>query len=493
MNVLAEQGWVAPAEPGPSRRFAIAVAAGGVLLGLLWALLVLDVADGALGSSRASTLEVEVRADGSLRVPGVKWNGDVRMLAEGSTAFALARAPLPDLEGETKLTFRLDPSLEPSDVAVRIVAPHADVSLRRTEGGQPRAQVATRGSSKGTLHVTTPQDTSTKDLRPLRGATRSIDSRVAEIADDRAALGRLRGNWPWLVALGAVLSIAVPLLLWWRARRSFFSMRLPGPGTSATTGPPSSLDPVGAAILVAGAEGVDVTRAFAGHVLDLVERRQLQLRRVSGGDHPAGSLLGLAHAEEMTADDAAVTALRSVSLADQITVELPDARTRRVAMPETARDGWRDHVAARARFERVVEQAATTRVAAATAAVGVLGAVALVDALLADLDGRRASAFLVAVLMIPAASILAAWLRDARGWRRVERSRRLERAQWLAWRDAVTKAGAGGLDLRSLPLVVATGPVTGIVRDAASPIAVGLQAVTGSTVGALRSMVQPAD
>jgi hypothetical protein len=118
----------------------------------------------------------------------------------------------------------------------------------------------------------------------------------------------------------------------------------------------------------------------------------------------------------------------------------------------------------------------------------VLAAVALIGARSVDLDGQRASALLLAAVLLPLGGTFAGWAYDVRDWQRVTRARRTERAQWLAWRRSLgADGGAASVDPRSLPLVVATGPAAGLVRDTAAPSAVGLEAVTIRPVEALRT------
>src|SRR5690606_22363814 len=106
-----------------------------------------------------------------------------------------------------------------------------------------------------------------------------FDARVSAERADRSLLLAQRRHWWWVAPIVLLAGVVAPLALWRLTRRRWFSMRVPGPGTELDTAPPSSLDPIGAAVLVAGARPVDAGAALAGHVLDLVERRQLPMRR----------------------------------------------------------------------------------------------------------------------------------------------------------------------------------------------------------------------
>jgi hypothetical protein len=411
--------------------------------------------------------------------------------SRGRTKFVVVRGSLDaEYDRPVRLRFELPAGIDSDHVAVRVVAPHADIERRSSTEHELDGSLA-----KARYLVTIPQSefgtvAAAKDAGALLDVTGPADSARAEARDDRRALHRLREGWWWIVPLGALLAAALPAWLWRRAARSFFAMRVPGAGKDMSAGPPSTLDPVGAAVMAAGAGPIDAVGAFAAHVLDLVERRQLQLRRATGSEHGSATLVGLAHADDADSDDIAVTALRDVALDDGITVRLADAPSQRTQLPEDAQLDWGIHVGSRARFERLVDVPRAERIAAAGAALAVFAVVGGVGGMTAELDGQRAAGWLAAATCGPAAALLVAWSRDARTWRRVTRSRRTERAPWLAWRRSLVEAKASGgtLDARMLPLVVATGPLDGLVRDQAGPDAVGLDAVTTRTVAALRTL-----
>jgi hypothetical protein len=106
-----------------------------------------------------------------------------------------------------------------------------------------------------------------------------------------------------------------------------------------------------------------------------------------------------------------------------------------------------------------------------------------------DLDGQRAVALLVATGSVTLAATLGAWLRDQRRWHVVARSRRTERAQWLAWRDGAAASDGPISDRRNLPVLVAIGASTAAMSASASPTAVDLDAVTPRTIEALRGLL----
>jgi hypothetical protein len=99
--------------------------------------------------------------------------------------------------------------------------------------------------------------------------------------------------------------------------------------------------------------------------------------------------------------------------------------------------------------------------------------------------------FLGTSFLLPLGIVLGAWTLDARRWRIVAKERRHERAQWLAWRAAVGTSEGPTLDPRNIPLIVATGPIGGMIRENALKDAVGLEAVTIRSVEALRAMCAP--
>jgi hypothetical protein len=381
------------------------------------------------------------------------------------------------------------PGVHDGDVRIRVDVPvGVEEDLVATRFGAPRAGDEARVLV--TLPASSLPDAASRSAGSLRELTVPMDERVRETQRSSRTIDRLQDGWWWIAPLGLLASVVAPLLLWRRERRRFFSMRVPGPGRKIDEVPPSSLDPVGAAVLLAGARPVDAGAAFAGHVLDLVERRQLRMRRNTNPDAGAiGAQLGLAHAdEEAVPDDAAVAALRRVVRDDDVTVDVPDEPARANVLPADACARWHDHVAARARFERAAIAYPAHRVAAAAAAAAVFAVAGVVGGIASPYTGGMLAGWLVVALALPLAIVLGAWARDARRWRVVARERRTERAQWVAWRRVVGTTDGPALDSRNIPLVVATGPVDGLVRERTTKDSVGLEAVTIRTVAALRAM-----
>ena len=468
---LAEEGWLAPANPGPARRHvAITVGVGGVAL-LAWMTF-------ALGWTEPDTsdrpVEVQVAADGVVRIDGRAAEVEVR--TRGGTSFLVARATRSG-DTRTDIALEADPGVDRERIAVRLVP---------ASGRDDRLRVLVAISTDSLPDLgAVPRARGT-----LRKLTQPLDDRADRVQADARVRDRLRSSW-WLISLtGLAGAVCAPLLLWRRTQRGRFSMRRPGSGTELEVAPPSSLDPVGAAVLVAGARPVDASAAFAGHVLDLVERKQLLMRRTLDPTHGTGVLIGLAQADEL--DDWGVHALRSVALDDGLTVAVPDSHSKLRRAPVADRLGWEQHVAARGRFEALVDRFDTRRLLIASTVAGLLALATLVAGLLADLPGLRAAWWLGAALTLPAAVALAMWMRDARTWRVVARARRLERAQWLAWRAAVGAPDGPVLDQRNLPVVAATGRALAGVRTFAGPDAVALDAVTAATIVSLRAMLHDA-
>jgi hypothetical protein len=485
---LVDEGWIAPAHAGPTRRTIIGTLACTLAVLGIWAINANGILGGSHGSQRYEVRLAEsgeatatrvATSSGSPHCTPTKLHRELRTI--GSTEFFAFDGTLHCAShGTIDAELKLPASIERSTATLRVVRPGA-------------------GSDAIRFYVTVPREAlpdvpDTTSAGSLRSVTDPLDDQVAQRRHDRRTLDRLRHGWWWILPLGALACAALPLWAWRRHARSFFAMRVPGAGKDMSAGPPSSLDPVGAAILAAGAGEIDAEGAFAAHVLDLVERRQLQLRRSTGEEHGSATLIGLAHADEADADDVAIDALRLVALEDGITVVLADRPSSRVTLPDDAQLDWGIHVGARARFERMVDRPRTGRLGAAAAAALVLAAVALIGARSVDLDGQRASALLLAAVLLPLGGTFAGWAHDVRDWQRVTRARRTERAQWLAWRRSLgADGGAASVDPRSLPLVVATGPAAGLVRDTAAPSAVGLEAVTIRTVEALRTLAGHVD
>ena len=79
----------------------------------------------------------------------------------------------------------------------------------------------------------------------------------------------------------------------------------------------------------------------------------------------------------------------------------------------------------------------------------------------------RTALLLVAMAAGVCGAVLAAWGRDAVRWRVVARGRRLERAQWLAWRAAAARRDGPGSDQRNLPVLAAIDAPREALRSAA--------------------------
>lgn len=492
-----DEGWLAPARPGP-RRAHVAVA---VVVGLLalagWFLTTMTWRSGDGGPDRVVGIElnefgraIRTVEQRDLATEVRTSNGVdylvVRTTVSGEHARSrslVVGAQLPTGVDPERASLRVVGSLD----AVRAVADPDDHDIAaRVElaGAQDDLQVLLLVPAS---LLDLPPDKA-RSVGPLSAVTGPLDAAARRDAHAKRTLEQLRDRSPWLLPLLLFGAVGVPLLLWWRTRRRFFSMRRPGPGKDFDPAPPSSLDPVGAAVLVAGARGVDADAAFAGHVLDLVERRQLLMRRTLDADPGAGVLIGLGHADEF-GDDAAVDALRAAALPDGITVAVTDSRAKLRRVPELEQDAWHLHVAARERFEGVVDRVDPRRLLVFAVVLAMLAIGALVAGFATDMPDRRALLWLAAATAAPAAVSLALWARDAASWRIVTRARRNERAQWIAWRSVVGTSAGPALDQRNLPVIAATGTDLPGVGSFAGPDAVALDAVTTRTIRSLRAMI----
>ncbi|MCW2928419.1 MAG: hypothetical protein JWM86_2387 [Thermoleophilia bacterium] len=478
---LVQEGWVAPEFPGPERRAAVVLASVSVAAVVAWALWLVFAASPIGGARREVTVDVAAGAA----------HGEIRETQR--SRFVVMRRTLP--AGHRYLVTSTFPAgVDARSISIRALSPGARVRASRTKTGLPRLQVdPRRGESVRVVTVAPAGGIAPGAARgSLRAVTAPLDR---ERAASRATVERvssLRSALPWIVVLGPLLAVGVPLWIWRRTRRLTFSMRVPGPGKAPGGEPPSSLDAVGVAVLAAGARDVDVADAFAGHVLDLVERRQVRMRRIEPAAGERGVVLGLAHVEEgAIADDPAVAVLRSIvdEDGDAATVTLPEAAANHKVAPATHRIRWGATVDDRARFERMVTDGNAGRVRLATEVLGTIGVLAVIEGFRSGGEGHAATAWLVAALTLPATITCIAWARDARRWRVVARARRVERAQWRAWQEALGVGDGPALDQRSLPLLVAAGGRPELVRATAAPTAVALDAVTVDTIEALRAVV----
>ncbi len=491
---LVEEGWLAPARPGPGRvHVAIAVVAGVLALATWFALTMTWKASS--GPDDLQTTVIELNERGRAAVGGSTEELPVEVRSSrGVDYLAVALQVDNRSAGAQRVSVQLPAGVDPERTTLRVVGSLDEIRIRRDEFGKPRADVTAGGPSDDLrvlfvapaelFNLPADKRESTGDLADL---TRPIDESARSEEDELRTLNWLRDASPWLLPLLLVASAGVPLLLWWRARQRFFSMRRPGPGKELDSAPPSSLDPVGAAVLVAGARGVDAAAAFAGHVLDLVERRQLLMRRTMDVDPGAGVLIGLGHADEL--DDAAVDALRAAALPDGITAAVTDSRAKLRRVPEAEQDAWHLHVAARERFEGMVDRVDPKRLLGFAALLVVIAIVAIVGGAATELYGRRALLWLAAAIALPSALTFGLWARDAASWRIVTRARRTERAQWIAWRSVVGTSSGPALDQRNLPVIAATGADLAGVRTFTGPDAVALDAVTTKTINGLKAMI----
>lgn len=479
---LVEEGWVAPEHPGPSRRVWILLVVGAVVATGSWAAWLATSVNPVGGDRRDVTLDLAKLAA----------RGEVRT-SRGSR-FVVVRRTL-DPGHRVAVTTTTPAGLDARAVAIRVDSDGARITTATTDRGAPLVRIDPRRGAPIRLLVVFPADrvSDAATIGRLSSVTRAFDRKRAAGDASRRLADRLRGALPWIVVLGPLLCAVAPLLLWRRGRRRTFNLRVPGPGKAIGAEPPSSLDPVGVAVLAAGARDVDIADAFAGHVLDLVERRQIRMRRMGAADDGrSGVVLGLAGVEEgVVADDPAIAVLRSVvdPEGDGTSVLLPEGGTAGTVASRSERIGWGVHVDERARFERMTVDGGAARVRLATEVLGAGAVIAVVEAVRAGDAAHAALAWLVAALATPAALACIAWSRDARHWRVVARARRVERAQWRAWRAALGTSDGPQLDQRSLPLLVAAGGRPELVRSTASTASVALDAVTAATIAALRGVV----
>ena len=464
-DALVEEGWVAPGDPGPTRRHAAVVVAVSVVVLVAWLVVIVHWP----GGDRASTsIDVGIGIDGTITVDGDALETEQRQRA--GVTFLVAQAELAASD-DVEPDVAVPAGIGPEQVVVRVLQPQGGIDTASLLVTVPLASFD-------------PPLAASAEPAQLAQVTAPLDERIREQRDDRRFRDQLVDRAPWIALVVLVVLAIAPLLLWRRARRRWFSMRRPGPGTALGIEPPSSLDPVGAAILVAGARPVDAASAFAGQVLDLVERRLLPMRRSTETPPGIGTLIGMHHAGEV--ESAAIAPLESMLASGETSVLLPDNPAKvRTATP-AARTAWNEHVEARAAFESAVVRPPMRRLQLLVAASIVLVVSGVVAARLTDLDGRRALAWLVAGAAFVLATSIGAWLLDARRWRTVTRPRRLERAQWLAWRDGAAQADGPASDQRNLAVLVAVDAPLTHVRGGASATAVDLDAATTRSIESLR-------
>jgi hypothetical protein len=480
---LAQEGWIAPAQAGPGRRWTIGLLALSIVLLGAWSAYVTDAVGRVFDHAVRQRVVVTVGERGTVAIDGMRVG--MGLIDRNDVPFLVTRSTTVDVDrGPVAVDVEAEPGIDADRIVVRTIRPHRD-------GGELQVLVAV---PVDVLPVATAPAEGVSD-GSIERATERFDDRAQAVREDRRRLDQLADAWWWIALLGFLVVAVAPLVAWRRAARRFVSMRRPGPGRPLEgDAPPSGLDPVGAAIMIAGTGPVDRAAAFAGHVLDLVERRQLPLRRSTSSEIGVGTLVGLHHADELVDPVAPMLLSLVAEGSDDANVLLADSAREHRRLPAASRAAWHDHVDARVRFERLVARSSSRWRGPLVVALGVLALASLVGMLLADLDGERAVAALVASLSLGAAASFGAWHRDSARWRVVARARRMERAQWLAWRTSIDARPAAGapLDLRLVPIAVATGTTAAGVRSYAPADAVELAAVTAKTIVALRALVEDA-
>lgn len=521
------RGWFAPTRPGPSRRAFAAVISITVVLLLSWLMISLDLPGSydAVHDGRAVTRVLDVDDSARVRV------GDARRVGapkgyrgDRGTPYAVVKAELRMGNDIGRMRIDLDApvGVDARDVALRARTPSAVVELHRTEDGDPWVSVERVRSGRLIVDVLVAMPSEglsfdvPEDAPKLRDATHPYDDKVVDEAASGRRLRWLHQNAVWLSALVLLLGIAVPVLVAVLVRRRWYrSITVQAAATTPPTGPPKTMRALDAAVVTMGADGVDPADGFAGHVLELVARERVRLRHTKDPRTGEGSVFGIGAARAATAstdggidaaalavvesplDAAAIALLTAVANASGDTVQLPDA-TRLVADAvvhpsrsgdvDQARLAWRRALADAAAQLRIIERPRWVPIAIIAALTGLLAIVAAVLAVVAQLDGTRATAWYLVVLASGPAGILAMLARELRSWVRVARARTGDRRAWVAWREVLRgQASAGStVDVRNLPFAAATGPVTGIAPRLAGPSSVGLAAATPATVDALR-------
>lgn len=491
-DLLTDEAWLAPGRAGPDRRILVAALLVPLLtLGVWWLAAHRQIARSG-ASAACVTHAFQVGEQGKLTGGKGVRIGARTVETRAAHGFWVTDASATADPGRARCavaTVDVGGDIDAASVTVRAYG-RADIArTTRTKVGEPTVRVELHGPSDRIDYLVSVAGAP----EPKSGAARTagprsqrFDARRTQDQESTARVHRSLDRW-WLALIASIAGSCAGLLLWRRAARRFRSMRRPGPGTETPTAPPSSLDPVGAAVLVAGAGPVDERAAFAAHVLDLIDRKQLRLRR----DEAGGGVLGVFPVDEhaLTAtEDPAIAVLRAASTASDGAIALSDFGTSPSTITADQWATWRAHIAGRVRFERVVEcPVQLKRLAMATGTLAAIALIATIGAFATEAWGVRIARLLIAATLLPVSLPLIAWLLDARRWRRVSRGRRLERAQWIAWR-AAAGASTGTLDRRNIPILVATGDADALIPATASPGAVGSAAVTVGAVRALRGL-----
>ncbi|MCW2955463.1 MAG: hypothetical protein JWO69_332 [Thermoleophilia bacterium] len=515
---LASAGWLTPARPGPTRRVALLLLAACAAGFALWAAFGTGQLSAAV-ADEPQVREVTLRLGGDGRIrAGSAQSGEASVLERDGSRFTFTRLSVAPGAGTTRFTVDVPAGVPASAPTLRVRADGRRVTLRRTKDGDvPSATVEGLDAGEEVAVVVTVPARLLADMRD-REATGTLDAQTrpvdAEVAGNRADQERL--TWlrdaAWLIAaLGVLLCVVVPLVLWRRARLRFFHIgAVPRAGKDVPAGPPGSMPAVDAAMLTCGTRRLDVADAFAGHVLELVDRELVRLMRTLDPREGNGVRFGLAAArdrimeegaereqgaeQQRVLDAPAVHLLAAMSGDSGETAVLADSSTRlatRLTDPrvEPARREWAAAVERHARSLGYVEEPRYRRLFVAAVVAAAVGAVSVVAALVAwGSPGARATMLLAGVAALALAAVLEWWRRDARRWRRVAPLRMTERGRWLAWRAALGREGAPPADVRALPYAAATGKVDRVAPATAAPAAVGLAAATPATIEALRKL-----
>lgn len=472
-ELLLKDGWIHPADPGPSRAIKAVVVCLSLCCALVWCALVLRPAIVFGKRQAAQTVDVAVSGDGLITINGSNRPTSIR--SRGGVNLLISEGRGPNNGRRVKVNVSTPEGIDADSVAVRVLQPW---------NGDNRARLLVTIPSS-LLDVKAPAD-----IKPLIDKTNPFDLLVAKEHDDYRRLLTLRDYW-WLAAILMIIVAAIPMMLWRRAARRFTSMRVPGPGKDPSLAPPSNLDPVSASIMVGGAGTIDFRNAFAAHVLDLVERKQLPMRRSISTALGAGVLIGLHRMDQV--EDLSIDLLSALTEDDELTVILPDRidRVRRFEAGE--RKIWLEHLRARANFERLVDGPSFRVLRLALVVSVAMFLVSMVLTLLAPGVGALATWSWFTLCSFIVMVVLGLWLRDVLTWRVVARNRRTERAQWLAWRDLAESSPELSADDRNIPLLVATSSSLSNIRSVASAQAVDLACVTVRSIEALRMMWELTD
>ncbi|MCW2961891.1 MAG: hypothetical protein JWM90_2278, partial [Thermoleophilia bacterium] len=310
-------GWITPAKPGPTRRDVLLLVGVAATLFLLWSLFGTGwLTNRGDDDKRVDEVVLQLEPDGTIRAAtndgdaaDATWPIEVRSRAGVRFFVARSRGEVTDTSGPLRISVDVPAGVARAAPTLRVLAPGHRVRLRRDKDEVPTALVDdfTPGDEL-TVMVTLParQLRGLSDVGPegeLDAVTRPFDDAIAGNRDDQAKLRRLRGDAWWLALLGIVVTALVPLFLWRRARVDFLRIgAIPAASTKLPTGPPGKGHAVDAAVLTRGTRGVDPASAFAGHVLDMVGREQVRLRRTLDPREGSGVRFGIASASALEQD-----------------------------------------------------------------------------------------------------------------------------------------------------------------------------------------------